>query len=328
MTAKITYDELKRMQELPLDKKIELTRNYILEFYNMFDGNIYTSFSGGKDSSVLLDIARKIIPEITAVFSNTGLEYREIVEFVKTKDNIDIVRPKTTYKQVIENDGYPVISKLVSRFIRDLQNPTENNIDSRNLRLTGYTKGGKYMPSYKLPSKWHFLINAPFKISDACCDHLKKEPLNTYHNKKKGGRIIGVMASESLYRSKHLRHWGITNKEASISMPIGFWTEQDILKYILKYNLDYCKDIYGDIVEHRGILRTSMEQRTGCMFCMFGVHLEKSPNRFQRMALTHPKEYKHCMEVLKCKEVLSFINVPTTPFTQHKLKDICDCSLD
>lgn len=322
---KITHDELKTMQSLPLSKKVELTKEYILEFYDMFGGNVYMSFSGGKDSTVLMDICRQVMPEMTAVFSNTGLEYREIVEFVKTKDNVDIVRPKKTYKDVVEKDGYPIISKLVSRFIRDLQNPTDNNKDVRNLRLTGYTKNGKYMPSYKLPKKWHFLINAPFKISDACCDHLKKEPLNTYQQKKQSGRIIGVMASESEYRSKHLRFYGINNKETTVSMPMGFWTEQDVLRYIQKNNLDYCKKIYGEITEYRGFLKTSMEQRTGCMFCMFGVHLEKAPNRFQRMALTHPREYAHCMNVLKCKDVLSYIGVPSTPFTQHKLKDMCDC---
>ncbi len=133
------------------------------------------------------------------------------------------------------------------------------------------------------------------------------------------------MATESNYRSKHLQYYGINNKETTISMPMGFWTEQDVLHYIQNNNLDYCKKIYGNITEYRGILKTNREQRTGCMFCMFGVHLEKSPNRFQRMALTHPKEYKHCMEVLKCKEVLDYISVPTTPFVQHKLKDICDC---
>ena len=72
--------------------------------------------------------------------------------------------------------------------------------------------------------------------------------------------------------------------------------------------------MYGDVVEESDMLgnknyRTTGEQRTGCMFCMFGCHLEKEPNRFQRMKYTHPKQYKYCMEKLKLKEVLDYINV-------------------
>ena len=51
------------------------------------------------------------------------------------------------------------------------------------------------------------------------------------------------------------------------------------------------------------------EQRTGCMFCMFGCHLEKSPNRFERMKKTHPKQYNYCINKLKLGEVLDYIGV-------------------
>ncbi len=54
------------------------------------------------------------------------------------------------------------------------------------------------------------------------------------------------------------------------------------------------------------------EKRTGCMFCMFGVHLEKEPNRFQRMKTSHPKLYKYCMSKLKCKKALDLIDVKYT----------------
>ena len=57
---------------------------------------------------------------------------------------------------------------------------------------------------------------------------------------------------------------------------------------------------------------TSGVNRTGCMFCMFGVHLEQEPNRFQRMKITHPKQYDYCMREengLGLGKVLDFINV-------------------
>lgn len=71
--------------------------------------------------------------------------------------------------------------------------------------------------------------------------------------------------------------------------------------------------VYGEIVEENGRLTTTGAKRTGCMFCMFGVHLEKKPNRFQRMALTHPKQYDFCIHKLGCGKVLDFLGVPYAP---------------
>ena len=72
------------------------------------------AFSGGKDSTVLLDIARKIYPDIEAVYNDTGLEYPELREFVKTIDNVTWLRPKENFKKVVQKYGYPVISKEVA----------------------------------------------------------------------------------------------------------------------------------------------------------------------------------------------------------------------
>ena len=75
------------------------------------------SFSGGKDSTVLLHIARSIYPDIPAVFSNTGLEYPEIQRFVKSFDNVDIVTPSMRFDDVIATYGYPLIGKEVAEAI-------------------------------------------------------------------------------------------------------------------------------------------------------------------------------------------------------------------
>lgn len=78
----------------------------------------------------------------------------------------------------------------------------------------------------------------------------------------------------------------------------------------MKYDVPYCS-VYGEIVrDAAGNLKTTKCDRTGCMYCMYGVHLEKSPNRFQRMKETHPKQYDFCMNKLGIKEVLEYINVP------------------
>ena len=75
--------------------------------------------------------------------------------------------------------------------------------------------------------------------------------------------------------------------------------------------------IDGVLVVRVGNLVHPGAQRTGCMFCMFGLHLEKEPNRFQRMALTHPKQYDFCVNKLGCGKVLDYIGVPYQPLTDH-----------
>lgn len=103
------------MQGLPLDDKVRMTKRRITEWVDEFgvDG-VYVSFSGGKDSTVLLTIARQMYPDIKAVFVDTGLEYPEIRQFVRTWDNVEWLKPKKTFKQVINDYGYPFISKEVS----------------------------------------------------------------------------------------------------------------------------------------------------------------------------------------------------------------------
>ncbi len=95
---------------------------------------------------------------------------------------------------------------------------------------------------------------------------------------------------------------------------MAFWTEQDVLSYLKRTGVPYSA-IYGRIeeTEKKGggkALKMSGVSRSGCMYCMFGVHLEKEPNRFQRMQATHPRQYDYCINRLGCKEVLDFIGVP------------------
>lgn len=80
------------MQSWSLEHKIQVTQTRIIEWYERNDGKVYISFSGGKDSTVLLDLARRIYPDIPAVFVDTGLEYPEIKEFVKTIPNVEGVK--------------------------------------------------------------------------------------------------------------------------------------------------------------------------------------------------------------------------------------------
>lgn len=115
--------ELAQMQSLPLEAKITMTKNRIRQWYEYYNGDVYVSFSGGKDSTVLLHIARSIDPDIPAVFCDTGLEYPEIREFVKTVNNVTWIKPKMNFRKVIETYGYPLISKAVANTLKGGHEP-------------------------------------------------------------------------------------------------------------------------------------------------------------------------------------------------------------
>lgn len=115
MSSKHTISDLHQMQSMPLSIKVRMTENRVRGWVEEYgtDG-VYVSFSGGKDSTVLLDIARKLYPDVLAVYVDTGLEYPEIREFVKSFDNVEWLKPKKNFRQVITEYGYPFISKEVS----------------------------------------------------------------------------------------------------------------------------------------------------------------------------------------------------------------------
>ena len=320
-----TNDDLKIMQAWPLERKIQVTQTRIIEWYQHYNGQVYVSFSGGKDSTVLLDLARRIYPDIEAVFIDTGLEYPEIKKFVKTFNNVTIIKPEMKFNEVVTKHGYPVISKKAARQIRDLQNPTSKNINTRNLYMTGVKIDGSISTRFKLADKWKPIINSDIKVSEKCCDIMKKKPAREFGKKSGKKPMIAMMATDSEMRKSSYMKVGCNSFDNGKSNPMGFWTEQDVLHYLKEFNIDYCK-IYGDILakdqfngqvvidQRLECYEMSMEKRTGCYACMFGVHMEKGENRFQRMKYTHPKLYDYCMRPVTEKglglaEVLDFIGV-------------------
>ena len=110
-----TRQDLSVMQAWPLERKIQVTQTKIIEWYLHYGGKVAVSFSGGKDSTVLLDLARRAFPDIKAAYVDTGLEYPELREFVKTISDVVWLRPDMPFPRVIETYGYPVISKEVAR---------------------------------------------------------------------------------------------------------------------------------------------------------------------------------------------------------------------
>ena len=156
------------MQAWPLERKIRVTQTRIIEWYQHYDGQVYVSFSGGKDSTVLLDLARRVYPDIEAVFVDTGLEYPEIKAFVKTFENVTIIKPKMRFDEVISKYGYPVISKENAQKIHEIKYTKSSYL--RDTRLNGRNGSN----SGKLPEKWKFIVYSDFCVSHKCCNVMKK----------------------------------------------------------------------------------------------------------------------------------------------------------
>lgn len=304
---KHTKDELRQWQALPLSIKLRMTQQRIRDWVNEFgtDG-VYVSFSGGKDSTVLLHIVREMYQDIEAVFVNTGLEYPEIQKFVKTFDNVTILRPKMWFDEVIKKYGYPIISKEISKQIYEARRNPNARANMRFNRDSEYCK--KYSDRFCL-EKWRPLRDSDIPISHMCCDVMKKKPAKYYERHTGKKHILATMASESKLRETQwmLKGCNAFDSKNPISNPMSFWTKQDVLQYIKENNLQIAS-VYGDIVSRDndgyeyseelvpgGKLYTTGCDRTGCIFCAFGCHLEKEPSRFQRLKKTHPRQYGYCI---------------------------------
>lgn len=319
----LTNEAAKKLMALDVQDKEILTYEKLDEWYTAWGGQCYVSFSGGKDSTVLAYLAARYLSsfrtppwELNLVFVNTGLEYPEIqrfvneyaawlrMEFPHITVNLVRLRPKMNIRQVVTKYGYSIVSKEVAGYVADAR---RNPSGLRMKRLRGETIRRDGQPSVYNCEKWGFLLKAPFLISDKCCAIMKKSPLKTYAHKTGQQATTATMAEESRLRMTYWMKSGCNAFEGKRPMgkPMSFWAEQDVLRFIVERGLPYAS-VYGDIVASDGEndygatlidcpLHCTGCQRTGCCYCGFGSHLEKSPNRYERMKLTHPKHYEFCI---------------------------------
>lgn len=291
----LAIEELKIKQQYSLEDKIEYSKGKIIEFVERMGGEdkVFVSFSGGKDSTVLLHLVRSIYPNVKAVFMNTGLEYPEIVNFVKTIDNVVWRKPRKTVTQAWSTDGIPAVSKEVSSYINDVRHSGSQKMIEKRLN---------YRASFSIPKKWIFLCDKEFteyEISHHCCKYFKKLPSEDYVKETGEYPIIGTMANESKLR---LNSWlryscNMYDGKKIQSRPLSIWLDKDIWEYIEKYNIEICNLYY------RG------HNRTGCFLCPYGSHLDKSEkNKFELLKEQHPQQYK-ALDKLGIKRVLMDMNV-------------------
>ena len=335
MENKHTIGDLYQMQSLPLNAKIRMTMARIEGWIQEYgEDGVYISFSGGKDSTVLMDIIRNQMGlNIPAAFVDVPTQFPELRDFAKTWENVEILKPKMSFMEVCEKYGFPLISKEVSQAIYEARNILKNQEKFKDKKY----KYGKPMRLLqlegKLPhkekgvltnevsqrydkSKYAFMLSAKFDVSDKCCRIMKKNPLHQYSSQTKRKPMTAQMADESLLRTSNWIKYGCNgfNMKSPISNPMAFWTEQDILQYIHTYNLPICS-VYGDVAVDYDAMgemdgqvmfdefsdnikyKTTGCKRTGCMLCGFGCHM-KDDTRFLQLKESHPKMY-NLLDVVK-----------------------------
>lgn len=297
-------------QALPYEAKIEHAINVAQEYYKKMD-NVHISV-GGLDSITLLLFLRKYVNKDIPAISVSALEDISIQRIHKEL-GIESLKPYKSMSQVINEFGFPVISKEKAGKIQLLQNPTPDNVTVRNAIMTGdcgaqghFAKGSRM----RLPQKWLDLFagsenekyktnykKADFKVSNKCCYYMKEKPCDDWARAHKSSPYLGLMASEGGQREKALMAHGCNyyGKTTSRSCPFAIFSRQDILQLALDLNTPV-PGIYGTIERKPdGTLYTTRAQRTGCSMCGFGIHIEKRPHRFDRLREDNPKAWNYWM---------------------------------
>ncbi len=289
--SSMPQENLDKLIALQMEDKVIYSKMIIQRFYIQQRGKVYVSYSGGKDSTVLLDLVRSLYPEVPAVYSDTGLEFPEIREFVKNTPNVTMIRPEMSFREVIKTRGYPVVGKEVAHIIDAAQRGVPYG-----LKMTTISRDETTF------SKAHYawLVDAPFRISSDCCKILKKKPMHVYEQESGRHAIIGTKGIDSRLRMTNLQNLGSIQNEKCT--PLGIWSNEDIWQYIRSRDLPYCK-IYDEGYN-----------ATGCIFCAFGIMQDR--NRFVRLKATHPKQWEYCMRPLDkgglgMEEVCDFLGIPT-----------------
>lgn len=325
------------IQRLPYEVKLERQKRRAWEFYEniqSMDMNCHVSV-GGLDSITLYLWLKSIGIHVPAI-SVSGVEDKSIQEIHKEL-GIERIKSYKSKIEVLNEVGFPVISKKIAGRIDLLQHPTEKNKTVRHAIITGECgEQGHFAKNSRmqLPKRWLELFGgpenknegvqyktAPFLVSNKCCYFLKEKPCDDWAKEHNSHPYLGMMASEGGQREEALIEHGCNyyGKTVMRSAPFAPFTRQDLLRLAVELEVPV-PEIYGTIERKPdGTLYTTKAQRTGCSMCGFGIHMEKRPHRFDMLRERNEKEWEFWMyrcvkdketgEVYGWGKVLDYIGV-------------------
>lgn len=281
------------MKHIESDEDFELTLfdrlEKIKQIINQFgEDKFYISFSGGKDSTVLHYLVDLALPNnrIPRVFSNTGIEYSKIVEFVKgmaeMDDRFQIIFPKKNIRKMLEEVGYPFKSKEHSTKLDQWQK------GSRAYSVMKYANGDSSKSRFACPSilKYQFTDEFNIKVSPFCCHELKKKPFRKWQ--KENGKTIAItgMRAEEGGQRVNMNCVVTKNNEIVKFHPLSVVSEAFEDWFIAKYNIKLCELYYPPF----------NFKRTGCKGCPFTLKLQQQLDVMEKLL---PNERKQCEYIWK-----------------------------
>lgn len=313
---RMKHNQMVALQSLPYEVKVGKAKQRIREFIYGCDQlgfNTHVSV-GGLDSITLLCLIRSMNIDIPAV-SVSVLEDKSIIR-VHKQLGVTMLKPLKAKHEILQEEGFPVISKKIATKIMALQDPTEGNATIRHAIITGECgEKGHFATNsaMQLPKRWLELFGGyenenegtnykvpPFKVSSKCCEIMKERPCDIWAKENNSKPFLGLMASEGGRRREALEEHGCNyfGKTTIRSAPFAPFLRNDLLQLALDLDVPI-PEIYGRIErDPNGNLRTTGAQRTGCEMCGFGVHMEKRPHRFDKLYDRNPKAWDYWMN--KC----------------------------
>lgn len=330
----VTNEELQYLLALPYEVKAKKAFNRIEEFLEYYGtDNVYVSFSGGLDSTVLLHMVRTVAPEVLAVFLDTWLEDPRIRRFVRSYDAVVSIKPEMSMKEIVKNYGWCFPSKEVADAIYHARRGKEWAIR----KLNGLDSDGKPSAFRQRYKKFLPILDWDVEISPYCCDKQKEEPVMKFERETGRHPFLGTRVEESARRKSAYLKTGCTTFDVRMAFdeesgklievendrpccrPLSFFTRQDELQYCLDNRILLSEPygiIYpvGDIPGQKMLfgeptgktLACSGEQRTGCLMCPVGCHLDNF-SKFKSQKKANPKLYEYCMEELGEKRLLELV---------------------
>lgn len=341
------HQEMLMKQNLPYSIKKRMSEDRIRTFIEEAHSRGYNTHVsvGGLDSIVLAHLIRNMgYSEDTVPFVSASTLEDLSIQKVHKEMNCIVVKPLKNKVDILQEEGFPVLSKKIANKINTIANPTEKNKTIRHAIITGNCgEQGHFATDskMKLPQRYLELFGgldeegkalgykAPegFKVSHKCCYYLKEAPCDNWAKEHNSVPFLGLMASEGGQRADALEEHGCNyfGKTTARSCPFSFYFHSDVIHLAVDLGV-HIPEIYGEvkISEHKNQFgdyeySTTGEQRTGCSMCGFGIQLETRPHRFDRLYERNPKEWEFWMNRC-CKDengeqygwgrVLDYLGIP------------------